>query len=192
MTNTTQPDLNKVWQTYQDILDNDLLEDRREYSTDDYITSYEMTREEADYLDRLVQAHFDAEAVEPYGAPELGETVTESIHQGFDGWSDGEKAVIQTYLNDIGKAIYHGRKMNTPVEPVKAPVTTEEELVQYLLDKVIDDPEVNRYCNLHHEGDPKAAEDSPAYNLYYCSIASMQQRLVALVAANLTTKAKAK
>lgn len=31
----------------------------------------------------------------------LGETITESIHQDLDGWSDEEKVVINKYLEDI-------------------------------------------------------------------------------------------
>lgn len=40
----------------------------------------------------------------PEDAVKVTELITESIHQGFDGWSSREKSVIRKYLNDLGIA----------------------------------------------------------------------------------------
>lgn len=44
---------------------------------------------------------------EPEDAVRLAETITESLHQDLDGWSDEEKQVIKAYIEDIGRAMYH-------------------------------------------------------------------------------------
>ena len=43
-----------------------------------------------------------------YGTPKhelLATTITESLHQSLDGWSEGEQITIMRYLNDIGLAM---------------------------------------------------------------------------------------
>jgi hypothetical protein len=107
-----EPNLSRIWQTYEGIIDADVLEDRREYVTEDLQKAYDLNTLEAIYLERLIQSNFDPEAESLYrshwtdeDAQNLAECVTESIHQGLDGWDDRDKAVITLYLHDLGLAL---------------------------------------------------------------------------------------
>jgi hypothetical protein len=45
----------------------------------------------------------------PADALLLAEMITESLHQGLDGWNKKERKVIERYLADIELAMEHGR-----------------------------------------------------------------------------------
>ena len=112
VTSVTLPDLGKVWALYQEMIDTDVLEDRREYSDEDLVQAYGTSPEETKYLMRLILSEFAPCTAALYrshwnfrDAQGLGRCVTESIHQGFDGWEDSEKVLIQLYLHDLGTAL---------------------------------------------------------------------------------------
>jgi hypothetical protein len=110
-----------VWAVFQEMKEDDyVIEDRREYEKDQLQKMYNLTETEADQLYRLVQGEFtDKTSLYRSNWTEtqqnmedavlLAETISESIHQGYDGWSDEEKVVIQLYLNDIGVALFHSK-----------------------------------------------------------------------------------
>ncbi len=106
-------DLGKVLQILNDFHDNDLLDDRREYDVEEFERSYpELSREQATYLNEMVQSYFEPNVGSLYrsqwsdgNARVLAETITEAIHQDFDGWSGGEKVIIRLFLHDLGRAV---------------------------------------------------------------------------------------
>lgn len=104
--------LDKVWKSYEEIGELNLLEDRREYSLEDLQWSEPtFSQEEINYLYRLIQMNFHPSAGKIYRsnwtseeALKLAENITESIHQGLDGWTDAEKVIINLYLHDLAIA----------------------------------------------------------------------------------------
>ncbi len=58
ISSVTLPDLGKVWALYQEMIDHDVIEDRREYSEQDLVHAYSTTPEETDYLMRLIMSEF--------------------------------------------------------------------------------------------------------------------------------------
>lgn len=108
----SMPRLDLIAKAYHELLDTDLIEDRREYSSQDlHAANPDWTAEEAIYLYELIQNHFDPKADSLYysqwstdDAMILAQNITESIHQSFDGWEDWEKIVIERYLHDLGLA----------------------------------------------------------------------------------------
>lgn len=104
----------KVWKIYQEYIDLDLLEDRREYSINDHQRQHNLTMSDATTLYKLVQTHFTEKAKSLYrshwdekDALELAINITEAMHQGLDGWSDQEKVVITLFLHDLAVAQYY-------------------------------------------------------------------------------------
>jgi uncharacterized protein YcgL (UPF0745 family) len=105
--------LGRVWRVYERIIELDQLEDRREYEIDQHCKMYGFTLEEGTYLYKLIQADFDPKTEslyrshwEPEDAMDVAVTLTESIHENFDGWEDHEKAIIKLYLHDISRAMW--------------------------------------------------------------------------------------
>jgi hypothetical protein len=138
MTRTTKPkpqperlaELGKVWRVYDELIGTDLLEDRREYSIEDFQKMYDLSEEQAYYLNQLIQQQFDPSYKNLYGfigcmvpstyqdddhnrRDAVTECLLESMHQYYDGYEDGEKVLIQLYLNDLAIAAnstYQDRK----------------------------------------------------------------------------------
>ena len=111
-----------VWELWEEFEGNDsLMNDRREYDVRDFMTAYGLTSEQAFYLNWLIQLEHDPDfqtlydfatrSVTPYEGVDrllrleaIDEVITESMHQSFDGYSDGEKVIIVGYLMDLGIA----------------------------------------------------------------------------------------
>jgi len=94
-----EPELNlaTVWQAYEWLQD----------GTGRGKFAYRLTRAEVEYLNKLSDSSVGPlyqSQWEPEAAVALAQTISESIHQSFDGWSDQEKAVIQMYLADLAIA----------------------------------------------------------------------------------------
>lgn len=108
MTNTN---LSLVWETYEAILDTDVLEDRREYSFEDIQKMYDLNDGETQYLLKLIASNFNPNASsvyrstwEPDEAMKLAQNITEAIHQELDGWEPHEKVIITLFLHDLAIA----------------------------------------------------------------------------------------
>ncbi len=118
-------DLAQVYSTWQELSDNDVLEDRREYDLELLAESEpHLNPEQVTYLYDLIQIPFEQYVATLYrttwsdkDAQVLAENITESIHQSLDGWDDGEKVIIELFLHDLGRAQYHTeRRTDTPKE----------------------------------------------------------------------------
>ncbi len=115
MTNKTErlQDLGKVLQILNEFVESDVIDDRREYDEGEFARSYpDLTAEQVSYLNELVQTYFEPNVASLYRSQWsdtngriVAETITEAIHQDFDGWSDGEKVVIRLFLHDLGRAV---------------------------------------------------------------------------------------
>ncbi len=105
-------DIGEVLQILEDLEEADVIEDRREYDEEEFARSYpDLTAEQVSYLHELVQSRFENVASlyrSSWSATNgriVAETITEAIHQGLDGWSDGEQVVIRLFLHDLGRAV---------------------------------------------------------------------------------------
>jgi len=106
-------DLGVVLRILNDLNDADVLDDRREYDEEEFQLSYpDLSSEQVSYLNDMVQSYFEPDVASLYrsrwsdgNARILAETITEAIHQDFDGWSDGEKVIIRLFLHDLGRAV---------------------------------------------------------------------------------------
>jgi hypothetical protein len=112
-------ELAQVYSTWQELDDDDMLEDRREYNMELLAESEpHLNPEQVSYLYDLIQLPFNPDykglydivpnnVSEPDASARMEavcEVLGESLHQNLDGWSDGEKVVIQLYLMDLGIA----------------------------------------------------------------------------------------
>lgn len=57
----TKVNLKKVWKIYKDIIKQDLIDDRREYDTEDLESAYRITSSEAKFLFKLIKRHAEKE-----------------------------------------------------------------------------------------------------------------------------------
>jgi hypothetical protein len=99
---------------YDEIEELGYLEDRREYSTEDYAKAYpHLSDQEVDDLKYLIDRNFDPGRVSAYKAEDRYDprlvvtTITEALHQGLDGWTTHEQCVIGRFLDDIMLAVKH-------------------------------------------------------------------------------------
>lgn len=115
----------ELWEEFE--ADDSLMNDRREYDVEDLLKAYHLTHEQAFYLHWLIRLENDKDFETLYSWADhskrmegstaerykdrilrlecLEETITESMHQNFDGYSEGEKVIIQGYLMDLGIAV---------------------------------------------------------------------------------------
>lgn len=92
-----------IWKVYQEIIEQNLLEDRREYGVEDLMNSYFLNTQEAEMLNRLIQDAFDPEcAVELQNIPAeiVKEYLAETIHGGMEGF-EGREITVQLLINDL-------------------------------------------------------------------------------------------
>lgn len=80
------------------------------WSLDDYKKAYpHWTVEQCSYMADLV--YILNESVAPaITDQELGEMVGEAEHEGYDGWSDGERLIIELFVADLRRAVTASRK----------------------------------------------------------------------------------
>ncbi len=113
------PHLAMVYQVWQGLDEADLLDDRREYDEEELATSYpELNEIQVSYLHELIQLPFNPDyrslySITPNNDAEpdaqlrmscVSETIGECMHNSLEGWSDGEKVVIELFLMDLGIA----------------------------------------------------------------------------------------
>jgi hypothetical protein len=113
------PNLAVVYRIWQELDDAELLEDRREYDEEMLRKAHPiLTKPMASYLRELIQLPFNPDyrnlySMTPNNDQEpdaqlrmscVSETIGECIHNSYEGWSDGEKVIIELFLMDLGIA----------------------------------------------------------------------------------------
>ncbi len=136
-TNKTErlKDLAQVYSTWQELRDDDMLEDRREYDLELLAESEpHLNPEQVSYLYDLIQMPFEPNVATLYrtiwsdkDAQILAGNITESLHQSLDGWDDGEKVIIELFLHDLGRAQYETEQLPTAEQLGIDPHDGEEE-----------------------------------------------------------------
>lgn len=117
-----------VHEIYQGILENDLLEDRREYSIDDLMSSYSypngpiMQRREAQYLYQMIQNNFDPEVtpIEKVTPEAIKQYFEDTLFNNFDGWEPHEIPVVMAVIADIGRNFTYDHGPQKFKEEIKA------------------------------------------------------------------------
>lgn len=121
MTNKTDrlPYLAMVRQVWETLGDTDELENMREYDEVQLAMAYpNLDKVQLSYLRELIQLPFNPDYRSLYDiAPNndaepdaqlrmscISETIGECMHNSLEGWSDGEKVVIELFLMDLGIA----------------------------------------------------------------------------------------
>ena len=121
MNNQTEklPNLGAVYRIWQELIDNDLLPLWSEHDEHELLKRHPILgRRAVNYLYQLIQRPFDpnykslyditpnndAEPDAKIRKDSVCEVIGEAMHQSLDGWSDGEKVVIELFLMDLGAA----------------------------------------------------------------------------------------
>lgn len=107
---------NKVQTTFDEICQQGLLEDRREYGDEDLQEMYGLSGQQAQDLHYLIQRQFDpvlhpegreGRDVDPFktcDAEKLKEGIEEALHGGLDGWeSEHDRLTIERFVDDVLK-----------------------------------------------------------------------------------------
>ncbi len=101
MTNTND----QLWAIYRGIVDQGYLEDRAEYQAGDLGKMYDLDKDGSTKLYLMIQSDQNLDYRWSSKRPELlAEMIDEAVHEGFDGWEDGDRVVIQSFLSDIAHA----------------------------------------------------------------------------------------
>ncbi len=99
---------------YRDLEDKCYLEDRLEYSLEDWALAYpDWSEEQISYMVELVETEMDVHQP-PISDEELGSMMGEAEHEGYDGWSRGEAVIIQLFVADVKRAIRLSRNEPDP------------------------------------------------------------------------------
>jgi hypothetical protein len=109
--NDNNDNTNKIENLLLDMVENKVLEDRREYSREDLQSSYSLTEQEATDLHWMIQCNFNPKYINPYGflehrtiaeAQKFCEGCLEALHNSLDGWdSEHDRITIERFLSDI-------------------------------------------------------------------------------------------
>ena len=106
MTKTiSRTELSRIW---ADMLENDeVLNDRREYTPKDLMKMYRLDEDGAFILSLLImgQTNPRAYSLSGHSPKRVLDMIQEAQHQGFDGWPESDKLVIQAFLVDITLAL---------------------------------------------------------------------------------------
>jgi hypothetical protein len=97
-------DFVKVNSTINEILDENLIDDRREYSLDDLASAYpHLNEEEIACLYNLIHDFAESEGLTVRMVkPEIiKEYLQEMIHNSFDGWNEASQPVLMSLIFDI-------------------------------------------------------------------------------------------
>jgi len=101
MTNTND----QLYKIYQDMRDQGVLEDRREYEEGDLAKMYGLDLEHSTKLYLMIQSDFDVKYQWSKKQPQtLYDMIEDAEHQAFDGWDPGDIPVIMAFLADIANA----------------------------------------------------------------------------------------
>ncbi len=121
MTNKTDrlPYLAMVYQVWQTLDEHDELGNMREYNEEQLANAYpNLDKVQLSYLRELIQLPYNKDYRSMYditpnndAEPDallrmscVSETIGECMHNSLEGWSDGEKVVIELFLMDLGIA----------------------------------------------------------------------------------------
>jgi len=98
----------KVLTILDELTDSD-WDDVRELTVRDLAIRFQLPDAEARYLHDLIKEQTDPryciDAIPTQPGDMVLDTIKESIHQGFDGWSEHEQLIIRAYLADIALAV---------------------------------------------------------------------------------------
>ncbi len=93
----------QIQEIYNEIIENDLIEDRMEYGIEDLMSSYQIDNESAKSLFDMIHRKYLSLSDCP--SEMIKEMILESLHQGLDGWNEEESKIIDDYISDILLAI---------------------------------------------------------------------------------------
>ena len=101
------PDIGLVSQILNEIDESNMWDDALEHGIEDFIVRHELDEQTATLLFMNVQAkgyHLYRKDA-PWTKEEFATMIEESEHHGHDGWSEGEKMVIDAFLYDIRRTL---------------------------------------------------------------------------------------
>jgi hypothetical protein len=82
-----------------------VLEDRREYSPEDLKRMYDLDDQETADLHGMIKSFFDPELskvrVDDIPSQIFSDYVQDTLHEGYDGWTEHEGIVFDRFLDDI-------------------------------------------------------------------------------------------
>lgn len=114
--------MTKVQDTFDEIRDQGLLADRREYTQEDLERMYGLTGQQTGDLYHLIQREFDTHIGDiAEVSPELlKEGIVEALHGGLDGWDDEhDRLTIERFVDDMTKyANLAAQEIDTQVRPI--------------------------------------------------------------------------
>lgn len=98
-------DTAKIWSAYAQIVDLELLEDRREYTAEDLAKGFDLTESEGKELHELVQGQFDPDVMPLDKIPTdtVKNYLLDTTHNGMDGWEAHHRTTIELLLIDLGR-----------------------------------------------------------------------------------------
>lgn len=107
-------DRKKLQDLVDEFVDLDLIEDRTEYTTEDFQSAYpHLSAQECEDLYYLVQTHVDPDHVSPYEffgkatdaqARIFTDGCVEALHGDLDGWdNEHDRIVIERFLADMAR-----------------------------------------------------------------------------------------
>jgi len=95
----------ETYKIYREIIDKYQVNDRREYDEDQLETMYGLGKEGSKHLWLLIQSVTNDDYVIGNKDPvKVTECLAEAVHEGLEGWSDPDKAVILAFLADTALA----------------------------------------------------------------------------------------
>jgi hypothetical protein len=105
-------DFDKVASVFAELLDNELLEDRREYTEQELATMYALTINEAGYLFSLISNYFatDLLALKDIDAQELLNYLRDGEHSNWDGWEERDKVLINLFVDDLKRGMFAAKR----------------------------------------------------------------------------------
>lgn len=117
----------KVSDVFMSMLNEDLVEDRREYQPEDHSKMYGLNRPESEELFQLIQERFDPDVPDPsevHDVPpgHLHEYLVEYPGSAIDGWSNQEQLIILELFRDI---VRFSKNCPDPSDKIHLPVATD-------------------------------------------------------------------
>ena len=110
----------KLYDLLNDIKENDFLEDRREYDPPLLEEMYQLTEQEGEDLNFLIQREFEPNIrsvdFKNIPATTIAEYLVEGEHGGFDGFTEHEAIVIQKLMDDIKRYYIASIDLSTQYE----------------------------------------------------------------------------
>ncbi len=93
---------NRLYKAIRSILDEDVLEDRSEYDTDQLMTMYDLTLDETTDLSNWIKGYMDLPVNFSKANPTvIQEYFEEADHNDWDGWDERHKATLYLLVQDL-------------------------------------------------------------------------------------------